>query len=78
MEPGEFEFAAIRDIAVIGSELFILDDIQKKVHHLNLINNQIQRVGDITIRQGNGPGELLQPASLAVSDSYIILSDARN
>lgn len=77
-DPENFEFAAIRDVAVYENEIFVLDPILSKIHHLEFFENKIRRIGEHDIEEGRGPGEFLDPVALTVSGNYLILADARS
>lgn len=73
-----FEFAAIRDIAVVSNDVFILDNILFEIHHLTFSGSELIRRKNISISKGRGPGEFLDPTALAVSNNFIVLADSRN
>lgn len=74
----KFEFAAIRDIAVVSNDVFILDNILFEIRHLTFSGNEFIRRENISISRGRGPGEFLDPSALAVSRNLIVLADSRN
>ncbi len=78
IDPEDFEFADIRDIATYGSQVFVLDNVLNQVHQLKVDGNEIIRSGALEISQGRGPGELVDLTALAVSESYIVIGDGRH
>lgn len=78
IDPEDFEFADIRDIATYGNQVFVLDNVLNQVHHLEVTNDEINRVNEIIPKQGRGPGEVVELAALAVSESFIAIGDDRN
>lgn len=78
IDPDDFEFADIREIAIYGNQIFVLDNVLKQVHHLEIAEGEITRVNEIKPKQGRGPGELVELVALAVSESYVVIGDDRN
>lgn len=77
IESEDFEMGAVNDIAVWENQIFVADGILSKIHHLEFSSAEIIRKNTIEVKEGQGPGELLELRLAGASEDYIAAVDVQ-
>lgn len=75
--PEDFEVGEISDVALSGNTIYVLDDILNLIHVLEFSNRELNRVDEIEISEGRGPGEMLALSLISASEEFIAVADDR-
>src|ERR1043166_1976393 len=73
--PEEYAFASIRGLAVANDgSIYVLEGKPPVIRHYTGTGTFVQTLG----RQGQGPGEFLNPEAIAISQNRLVVRDNRN
>lgn len=70
----DYYFRPLNDLEIIDSTLYAVENFRHKIVKFTIDNDQIKYLKDIG-RQGQGPGDLMRPSRLSISNDEIGIID---